>query len=436
MFSSFKYESIPLKSIELDVRNPRIVTQKKLSSQDEVLAYLYEYEQLDDFIKKVVAEGKNIGAERPYVVKDGNHFVVVEGNTRIAAYKVLTGLLQPAKEYSVPHIAETTRLLLLSVDCSIAPSRDALLPIMASAHFGHGDKSKWGYLGSRKAVYDEWKAGKTIPKIAKAFARSSGEIKELILEYLLYLKALSLPWTTKEEEALLNPAVQFNPPVRFLQTKGHKEKIGIILDTTNLKVVFVDREAPKRFKHLIKKLVISPQTGLGATATFDDVFSDYKSKAKSAESRKGRKRASASSSASASGSAGSALRPGALFGYPSTVNSALIRQLMVEAKEINSKKLPAAGTFLLRNIIEAILKEIIHKQNANPANRFLDLEGCLNLCASNSVKLTATDKNILKEFQKHHLSYMNLGAHGNVIPNPDRLAGARDSIDQFVKGHV
>src|SRR5580704_13447335 len=298
MFSNFEYESIPLKDIQLDVRNPRIVTQRRLSSQDEILAYLYEYEQLDDFIKKIVAEGKNIGAERPYVVKDGVHFVVIEGNTRIAAYKVLTGLLKPPKDYAVPHIAETTRLILLSADCSIAPSRDSLLPIMANAHFGHGDKSKWGYLGSRKAVYDEWKAGKTIPRIAKAFDRSAGEIKELILEYLLYLKALGLRWSKKEKEALLNPAVQFNPPVRFLQTKGHKEKIGISLDSANLKVVFTDGEAPKRFKHLLKRLVISPQPGLGATATYDDVFSDYGSKTKVAASRRSSKKTSASSSGS------------------------------------------------------------------------------------------------------------------------------------------
>ena len=61
MFSNFKYESIPLKDIQLDVRNPRIVTQKAPSSQEEILAYLYEYEHLDDFIKRVAAEGKNLG---------------------------------------------------------------------------------------------------------------------------------------------------------------------------------------------------------------------------------------------------------------------------------------------------------------------------------------------------------------------------------------
>jgi len=92
MYSGFKYESIPLKDIALDDRNPRIVTQAKLSSHDERLAYLFEYEDLERFIKKISSEGKNVGAERPYVVKTGSRYTVIEGNTRIAAYKVLTGL--------------------------------------------------------------------------------------------------------------------------------------------------------------------------------------------------------------------------------------------------------------------------------------------------------------------------------------------------------
>ena len=51
---------------------------------------------------------------------------------------------------------------------------------------------------------------------------------------------MSLVWTTQEKERLLDPAVAFNPPVRFLQTSGHKEKMGISYDSTNLKVVFTN----------------------------------------------------------------------------------------------------------------------------------------------------------------------------------------------------
>jgi hypothetical protein len=359
--------------------------------------------------------------------------VVIEGNSRIAAYKVLTGKLKPPKDYAAPHISETMKLMLLSVDCSIAPDRDTMMPIMAGAHFGLGDKSRWGYLGSRQAVHNEWNAGKSIAKLAKIFNKPAAEIKELILEYLLYLKAVSLSWSAKEREALLNPRVQFNPPIRFLQTKGHKEKVGITFDSTNLKIVFGDTEAKKRFKHLLKKLVISPTPGLGATASYDDVFADYGSKSKAASTRT---KGSKSKKGSKNNKSAGPLKSTALFAYVPSINSALMRQLMVEAKDVNSTKLPACATFLLRNIVESILKEIIHKQSANKDGKALDLEACLNLCASNHVKLPATDKSVLKEFQKHHLAYVNLGAHGNVVPNGERVRGARDAVDQFVKRYV
>ena len=112
---------------------------------------------MEAFTKKIASEGKNVGAERPYVIKKGPGYVVIEGNTRVAAYKLLTGLIKPPKDYAgtVPHVSDAAKKHLLNIDCSIAPDRDALMPIMASAHFGTGDKSKWGYLGSRKAVYDD-----------------------------------------------------------------------------------------------------------------------------------------------------------------------------------------------------------------------------------------------------------------------------------------
>jgi len=419
------------------------VSQIPLKTQAEILSYLYENEELEGFVKKIASEGKNFGAERPYVVKKGATYIVIEGNTRIAAYKILTGLLKPPHEYAatVPHISDAAKNKLFTVDCSIAPNRDALMPIMASAHFGTGDKSKWGYLGSRKAVYDEWKAGKNIAKLAKLFKVTPGEIKDFILEYQLYLKALSLPWTAAEKAVLLKPGLHFNPPVRFLQTSGHKDKMGISYDTSNLKINFA-KDADKKFKHLLKKLVITPQKGLGATATYAAAFADYgKPATQSKDSKPAKSKSNSISSASAASSststaAGTSTKPGALFSYPATMNNGLVKQLMKEANEIKCNKLPASTTFLLRNIAEAILKHIIEDQKANKTGGKLDLEACLNLCASNSVTLPSTDKKILNEFKKDHLSFLNLGSHGNLIPNETRILQARDTIDQFVKKHA
>jgi hypothetical protein len=364
--------------------------------------------------------------------------------------------LKAPKGYSgdIPKVSAVLKKSLQHVDCSVAPNRDALLPIMASAHFGHGDKSKWGYLGSRKAVYDEWEAGKKIPQLAQAFDRTKGQIQELILEYKLYLEALKLSWTVAERAVLLDPKVEFNPPVRFLQTSGHKAKLGIVFDTVNLSISFVDSDAEKRFKHLITKLVISPSRNLGATASFEDVFADYGSKAtatKNSGAAAASKAAVAKSeptvsaktgavgtaaSVSSSDSSPTKLKPGSLFYYQVKINNALIDNLMKEAASLNCNKFPAAATFLLRNLVETILKEIIDQQKANAASKTLDLEACLNLCQSSAVTLDKSDKQILKEFNKQHINYLNLGAHGNIIPNPQMVFAASDCIDQFVKRNV
>jgi hypothetical protein len=191
---------------------------------------------------------------------------------------------------------------------------------------------------------------------------------------------------------------------------------------------------------------------LGATASYESVFSDYDESGSGSQASKKRggekKTGSAGSTGGSSsgggsgggtsgGSSGGTLKPGALFGYqPKKMNSGLITQLLKEAKEINSKKFPAAATFLLRNIVESILKHIIDDQGGNKLGKSHALESALNHIASNAITLPSGDKKILAEFKKDHLAYLNLGAHGNVIPNETRLAAARDSIDQFVKKYV
>lgn len=431
------------------------MVQKPLTTQEQILEYLFEHEDLLAFIKRIAHAGKNKGAERPYVVKSGSKYIVIEGNTRTAAYKVLAGLLKPSDYYSsqIPFVSEDFKSSLLVVDCAIAPNRDALLPIMAESHFGIGDKSKWGYLGSRKAICDEIALGKSQAQIGKAFGLSQAEVIDYLIEYRLYLEALDLQWTGAEKQKLLNPRVQFNPPVRFLQTKGHKEALGIEYDRLNLLIKFSDVESKEKFQHLIRKLVVNPTQGLGATAAYTDVFKDFESKIPSNKAGVGHQNPtpvtgqSASPSANQSGpstptvsanapAAGPKLKAGALYNYPVKAHNNLIKQLMKECADINCLKLPASATFLIRNLLEAILKHIIDQCGANSKGSSLSLEGCLSLCSGNTVPLTVEDKKILKDFQKNHLDYLNLGAHGNIVPHPTRVFQIRDLLDQFVKSQV
>ncbi|WP_156347002.1 hypothetical protein [Sphingomonas sp. Leaf33] len=439
MFDNFTYSSVPLEKIELDVRNPRLVTLKPLKTEVEIVDYMFAHERLGELLEKIASESRNVGAERPYVVKCGNRYTVIEGNRRIATYKLLTGLLKPAKQYQakIPAITEESKSKLLNIECSIAPSRDDLLPIMASAHFGLGDKSKWGYLGSRKAVYDEHQSGRSVASLAAAFDRRKGQIRDYILEYGLYLNALTFNWSNEEREILEDPSVEFNPPIRFLQAQGHKDKVGIEFDRDNLLIKFNTPYADQKLQHLVRKLVIAPEKGLGATAGYDDVFKDFKAGVKSGESndkKSGDDKIDKTEQDNNSKSPN--LKSGALFNYPVTKHNQLIKQLAKEARNLNCQVYPAAGTFLLRNIVESILKHIIDEKDANKKGTSLSLESAIQLAMSPALSLPQSDKQVLSEFRKAHLDYVNLGSHANIIPNPLRLFSARDCIDQFIKRNI
>lgn len=438
MFEKFQYEPLPLGDVNLDKQNPRIVSQKPIEKQSEIVAYLFEHEDLLGFIKRIAQVGKNKGAERPYVVKEGSKFTVVEGNTRIAAYKVLSGLIAAPKDYldQIPAISDERKTSLLVVDCTIAPTREALLPIMVQAHFGEGDKSKWGYLGSRKALYDEYKGGKSVQALARVFHLSQSDVVNFLIEYELYLETLKLGWTAKEKEKLLDPNVAFNPPVRFLESKGHKDYVGIQFDKANLKIVFTKPDSKKRFKHVVKNLVVDKKPGLSGPSTAEAVFKDYIDPSSIPAPTPTPTPTPTPSPTPTPTPTPTKLKAHALFNYQVSAQSSLLRQLMKEAKNLSSKSYPASATFLLRNILEALLKHLIDEAKANPEKKSLSLHDAISICLGNSVPLSKDERKVLKEVQKHHLDYLNLGPHGGLVPNQQRTLMIRDMIDQFVKTNI
>lgn len=279
MYKNFTHAEVPLDQIDLDYKNPRIVTKPPLTKQSELIEYLFRHEGLSDFIRRIADVGKHFGAELPYIIKSGERYTVIEGNTRIAAYKILCGFATPptfAGNFPTS-ISDEARNNLLSVACTIAPTRESLLSIVAEAHFGTGDKSKWGYLGSRQAIYNEWVHEKSIERIAAVFKKKPSEIRNFLMEYKLHSEAISLEWTPQEREKLLDPRVKFNPPVRFLEGQQHKQKTGITYDKDKIEINFRNDETLKKFQHLVRKLVLELNNGLSATSSYEAVFADFQS---------------------------------------------------------------------------------------------------------------------------------------------------------------
>ena len=271
---------------------------------------------------------------------------------------------------------------------------------------------------------------------------------------MLYLEALELEWTQAEKDVLLRPSIEFNPPVRFLQSTGHKQLVGIELDKVNLEVKFTDANAKAKFKYLVKRTVID-DNGPSATASYGEVFADFvvpttqegggaaqEAKGNGADANSAgssdagmQTKGSTSGAATGGGTEGNGLKPNALFNYAVTRNDLTLRQLMKEAKGLNTKNFPAAGSALLRSVVEVILKLIIDEKGINQSGKLHDLASAVNLVIGQA-SISADDTKILKEFRTSHVGYINLTAHATIVPNHGRLMMARDCIDAFVKRNI
>ena len=231
-----------------------------------------------------------------------------------------------------------------------------------------------------------------------------------------------------------------------MQTGGHRKKVGIDYDKIHIIIKFTDAESKHKFKHLIKKLVLKQEKGLGATSSYEDVFSDYTekntSKGKSSGKKSKTESAAKKDESTVIDEEESPKTPpiktntNSLFSYAASKNNSLLKQLMEEAAAIHIQKLPASATMLLRMIVEVTLKQLIEEKSANSENKSLDLEGAINLSLNNGLGLSSEQKKVLKEFKNQHLDHLNLAAHANVKPNKERLSMARDCIDQFIKSSV
>jgi hypothetical protein len=128
--------TIAVTQILLDAENPRhdlVATQR-----EAILAIIDEQEaKLVKLAQSIVANGLN-PLDRMLVLQSGKNFVVLEGNRRLAALKLLhnpaladgTAIAAAIKKVASEANAPT------HVDCAIAPSRDAAKPWLVLRHTG------------------------------------------------------------------------------------------------------------------------------------------------------------------------------------------------------------------------------------------------------------------------------------------------------------
>lgn len=226
--SEWPTDSVPLTSLELDPDNSRLMLREHLTDR-QLVDRLIKQEEVLDLARKIAQEGGLHQHESIVVVKKGKKFIVLEGNRRTTACRILLDptLLPTSQRGRVPSVSEEIKASIQSLRVVIAPSIEAAAPLIAALHTERG-KKPWSAAAKAFHLGRMADQGRTVAEIAQSQKLKPGAVKKALLSHKLLGIAASMPGLSKEEKTLLaDPRLKLNPFTRFFGLKQAKRLINL-----------------------------------------------------------------------------------------------------------------------------------------------------------------------------------------------------------------
>ena len=135
---SWPTKRLSVASLFLDESNSRLGRETSGRAPREIIQYLFDHDKALDVARSIATRGY-FENEPLLAISEGRHYVVVEGNRRLAALKALKepGLLTGSMGRQVERLARQTDLEAISrVPVTIAPNRRATDRLISCRHIG------------------------------------------------------------------------------------------------------------------------------------------------------------------------------------------------------------------------------------------------------------------------------------------------------------
>ncbi|HEX6534012.1 MAG TPA: ParB/Srx family N-terminal domain-containing protein [Gemmatimonadaceae bacterium] len=207
--------------ISLDLKNPRLIIPSRATELD-VLKLMYEREALDELALSLSENG--YFAEEPVVLvprdDDSNHYVVVEGNRRVATLKLLLDekLQEAVGVHGWPRLSVQDRTALESVPAVLYQSRDEVVPYLGFRHIS-GIKT-WEPFQKARYIAQLVELGGTIPDIERSVGDRTNAVRKMYQSYVVYVQITRdleiSPRTLENSYSLLEVALSQSPIKQFL----------------------------------------------------------------------------------------------------------------------------------------------------------------------------------------------------------------------------
>jgi len=259
-YSMWPMKPLSVANLKLDPQNPRIPPAERPFSQRELIRELVEHDNVYGLAQSIVNHGFFPTEPLVAVDEDGDK-VVIEGNRRLAALKIL---LSP-RTAPDNHVQKFSRLadrvsppIISKVHTVVAPSREAAVPMIVERHTRQQIQN-WVPAMQARFYRSLLERGLTAEQLKENYGITPGQLSDFLRLDTMYKIACSLDLADAIKDKVHNPhkfpltnlerALESTLVRDFLRIETHPEDI------------FSGKGDPEQFKSALGKIVADVAEG-------------------------------------------------------------------------------------------------------------------------------------------------------------------------------
>jgi hypothetical protein len=198
-------DPVSIKRLRLDPENPRFATSVKRPTQQELIKELLDHEDVIDLLGNIARHGF-FPSEPMVAVKDGQNLIVVEGNRRLAALKLLDNPELAPVEYQarIRQLVDRHHRQVERVPVVTAPSRTAVVPLLIARHKGEVTKP-WTTVMQARYIQSRLEDRNSIDDVAEETGLEKFEIVRALRDAIVYDVVRSLELPAEVENIVADP---------------------------------------------------------------------------------------------------------------------------------------------------------------------------------------------------------------------------------------
>ena len=253
----------------LDPRNTRIPPELRTADQRALLHALIEHEDVRGLAASIARLGL-FPNERLVVIPSNRRHIVVEGNRRLAAIKLLLNPELAATKREVTYFrrlsGQTNLTALTKVEVSILKDRIAAAPVLAALHTREA-KRKWSTLQQARFYRELVEEGQSPPEIAENLGITLGQVRSYLRAETIHTIAVDLDYPEKVRTKLEDSRFPLSTLERFFESKLGRKFLGVKLDDNGSLQGIVHRD---RFRAVLRQVATDVATIRGLTRQIND----------------------------------------------------------------------------------------------------------------------------------------------------------------------